>query len=438
MADTFNREPYFISFDERTELHSIVDRQKGLYLGHPTAAALSDGKTVFTVYPKGHASGQIVLKKSVDGGRTWSDRLPVPASYSTGLEIPTLYRLEDSKGVSRLIMFSGKYPLRISVSENDGTHFTELQPVGNFGCYSVSSVLSLGSGRYLAFMFDDGSFISGGADRITLTYAAGEGRDRIAKHYTYSSCDGGKTYPGIEKHGETEIDAEGNVWKLCHESFCGSVWADRRHEIYVIETADGGITWSAPRMICTHPMLQFSEPCGILSPDGAEISVLLRTENSYPDDNPRIPKTWTLHNKRIYGSYVITSRDGGWTWSEPREVCDSLCGDRHAARYLPDGRLFISLRDKRLGSDLENNWVAWIGSYEDMAAGNTGDCRILVKRHNFTEDELIPYDCAYPFIELMADNSLLLGSYGCWEEPGEHFILSMRIPIDELTVIPKK
>ena len=61
----------------------IVDREKGQYLGHPTTALLDDGKTVLCVYPKGHGRGAILYKRSTDGGRTWSERLPTPASWAS-------------------------------------------------------------------------------------------------------------------------------------------------------------------------------------------------------------------------------------------------------------------------------------------------------------------------------------------------------------------
>jgi hypothetical protein len=56
----------------------IVDREEGQYLGHPTTVLMGDRRTIFAVYPKGHAAGALVLKRSDDGGLHWSDRLPVP------------------------------------------------------------------------------------------------------------------------------------------------------------------------------------------------------------------------------------------------------------------------------------------------------------------------------------------------------------------------
>ena len=76
----------------------IVDREKGQYLGHPTTVLLEDGKTLLIVYPKGHGKGGIVYKRSKDGGKTWSDRLPTPKSWATSREVPTIHRVVDAKG----------------------------------------------------------------------------------------------------------------------------------------------------------------------------------------------------------------------------------------------------------------------------------------------------------------------------------------------------
>ena len=58
----------------------IVERTPGQYLGHPTTVLLEDGKTIYVTYPLGHGGPAAVLKKSTDGGLTWSERLPVPAT----------------------------------------------------------------------------------------------------------------------------------------------------------------------------------------------------------------------------------------------------------------------------------------------------------------------------------------------------------------------
>jgi hypothetical protein len=79
----------------------VVDREPGQYLGHPTTVLLEDGRTIVAVYPKGHGRGAIVLKRSTDGGRSWSDRLPVPANWATSQETPTIHRVVDARGKRR-------------------------------------------------------------------------------------------------------------------------------------------------------------------------------------------------------------------------------------------------------------------------------------------------------------------------------------------------
>ena len=55
-------------------VHVVVDREEGQYLGHPTTVLLEDGATMLCVYPKGHGRGGICYKRSTDGGATWSER----------------------------------------------------------------------------------------------------------------------------------------------------------------------------------------------------------------------------------------------------------------------------------------------------------------------------------------------------------------------------
>ena len=79
----------------------IVDREPGQYLGHPTTVLLEDNKTMITVYPKGHGSGAIVMKRSTDAGLTWSERLPTPQNWATSKEVPTIHRVASAWMASR-------------------------------------------------------------------------------------------------------------------------------------------------------------------------------------------------------------------------------------------------------------------------------------------------------------------------------------------------
>ncbi|MBA4191633.1 MAG: exo-alpha-sialidase [Planctomycetaceae bacterium] len=79
-----------IDLNDQKERQVLVDREKGQYLGHPTTLLLEDGKTILCVYPKGRGRGPILYKRSEDGGKTWSDRLPTPKNWETSLETPTM------------------------------------------------------------------------------------------------------------------------------------------------------------------------------------------------------------------------------------------------------------------------------------------------------------------------------------------------------------
>src|SRR6056297_1638013 len=122
-----------IDLNDETEMQVTVDREEGQYLGHPTTVLLENGRTMVCVYPKGHGRGAVVLKRSEDAGLTWSERMLTPENWETSKEVPTIYRVVDPQGKRRLIMFSGLYPIRMSVSEDDGVTWTPLEPIGDYG-----------------------------------------------------------------------------------------------------------------------------------------------------------------------------------------------------------------------------------------------------------------------------------------------------------------
>ena len=340
-----------IDLSRETDRQVTVDREAGQYLGHPTTVLLEDGRTILCVYPKGHGAGAVVFKKSTDGGLTWSDRLPTPKSWETSLEVPTLYRVTDPQGVKRLIMFSGLYPIRMAVSEDDGETWSELAPIGDFGgVVAMADVMRLKDGRYMATFHDDNRFLHNAGERV-------------------------------------------------------------QYIVYKTLSEDGGLTWGEPQAVTTRADCCLCEPGLIRSPDGGQIAMLLR------------------ENSRTYNSFVTFSDDEGETWSEPRQLPGSLTGDRHQALYAPDGRLFISFRDTTLISPTAGDWVAWVGTYEDIVAGREGQYRVrLMANHNAVKT----YDCAYPARELLPDGTIVTITYGHWVEGEEPFIAGVRLKLDEL------
>ena len=242
LGQDLNEFPQTIDLDDQLYRQTVVDREDGQYLGHPTTCLLEDGKTILCVYPKGHGRGAIVYKKSTDGGLTWSERLPTPKSWTTSKETPTIHRVVDADGKKRLIIWSGLYPARLSVSENDGHSWSELKPAGDWGGIVVMGfveALKTGKGHYLAMFYDDGRFFSSKPKK--------DGPRAMTLYKTFSK--------------------------------------------------DGGLTWSKPETVFASSEIHLCEPGAIRSPDGKKLAVLLREnarrKNSHIIFSEDEGKTWT-------------------------------------------------------------------------------------------------------------------------------------------------
>lgn len=352
--------PKFLDLSEQRYRQVVVDHEAGQYLGHPTTVLLEDGKTMLCVYPKGHGKGAIILKRSGDGGTTWSDRLPTPKSWETSKETPTIHRVIDAKGTKRLVLFSGLHPIRMSVSEDDGKAWTELKPIGEYGgIVAMGTVIKLTTpGHYLAMFHDDG--------RYFLPNPPARKKDDPIRFTLYSTL-----------------------------------------------STDGGLTWAKPAVVQTDTEYHLCEPGSIRSPDGKQIAVLLR------------------ENRRKHQSCLITSDDDGKTWSKPKELPDWLTGDRHTAAYAPDGRLFVTFRDMGLTSTTRGDWVAWVGTYEDVQKGGSGQYRLRLMKNTKG------FDSSYPGLELLPDGTLVTTTYGHWTKDEPPYIMSVRLKLAELDALAK-
>ena len=136
------------------------------------------GKTVIAL---------LTIAEKVD--KTWSDRLPTPESWATSKEVPTLHRVIDPEGVKRIIMWSGLYPARLAVTEDDGASWSELKPVGDWGGIVVMGCvepLTTGKGHYLAMFHDDGRFIKGGPGRAFGNVPTGKRTKTMTLYKTFS------------------------------------------------------------------------------------------------------------------------------------------------------------------------------------------------------------------------------------------------------------
>jgi hypothetical protein len=183
--------------------------------------------------------------------------------------------------------------------------------------------------------------------------------------------------------------------------------------LYQTRSTDGGLTWGVPEAIYSSREVHLCEPGCIRSPDGKRMAVLLR------------------ENRRVKTSHIIFSDDEGETWSEPREVPLALTGDRHKGKYAPDGRLLISFRCNspvaaRAHRSFEGDWVAWVGTYDDLVEGRDGQYQVRLA------DNTKDYHTSYPGVEILPDGTFVITTYGHWTNGEAPYILSVRLKLEEL------
>lgn len=144
------------------------------------------------------------------------------------------------------------------------------------------------------------------------------------------------------------------------------------------------------------------------SPDGKRIVGLARSQSH---NNP---------------STLIYSDDEGETWSEPMDLPGSLAGERHKALCDPiSGKLVITFREIQYdlnknnqfdgGNDwMAGDWVAWVGTYEDLMEQNDGQCHILLCED--WANNRYSGDTGYTGMVVLPDGTFVMDSYGHWDK----------------------
>lgn len=255
----------------------VAQGTEEIYQGHPTTLLLPDGKTMFCVWTQGHGGPCGPMKRSDDGGKTWSDLLPVPENWKTTRNCPAIYRLTDPQGVSRLIIYAGQGPggtrqpdngtMQRSVSLNDGRTWSPMQSVDLECVMPFCTIMP----------------VEGGKKLIGLT--------------------------NIRRPDETK-DLKSNI-------------------VVQSESTDGGLTWAPWRVLVDLGDLKPCEPEVVRSPDGKQLLCMMRenvrSEPAHFITSDDEGKTWSevkalppgLHgdrHKAVYakdGRLVITFRDMG-------------------------------------------------------------------------------------------------------------------------------
>lgn len=260
-----------VDLSQDTTRHVIIAQGTAeVYQGHPTTLLMPDGKTMFCVWTHGHGGTAGPLKRSDDGGKTWSEELPVPENWWKVKNCPAIYRLTDPQGVARLVVYAGQGPdgtMQQSVSTDEGKTWSPMQSNGLVCVMPFCTIMP----------------VEGGKKLIGLS--------------------------NIRRPGEMK-DKKSNV-------------------VTQSESTDGGLTWSPWRILVDLGALVPCEPEVIRSPDGKQLLCLIRenirTEPAHFITSDDEGKTWSevrslppgLHGDRHKavatkdGRFVIAFRDMG-------------------------------------------------------------------------------------------------------------------------------
>ena len=370
-----------VDISGQEERHTIIARGSETdWQGHPHTLLLPDGKTMYCVWQaregvtpdndgegsqtQFHGTGSPFLKKSDDGGRTWSERIVTPASWlEIGRGAPTIHRLVDADGKARLFVFcrdQDRTTFLQAVSEDDGETWSDLRPP------------PLSEPR--------GGPITGWTAPISILEAAGPGSKR--RHLMwYERSREGRPRPGV-------------IWQSA--------------------SYDGGLSWGESRPVVDKAGA--SEPAVVGSPDGRRLLLMIR------------------ENDRELNSLFSVSEDEGETWSAAQELPLALTGDRHLARYAPDGRLVVVFRPRSPSRMSPAEWnaknshfTAWVGRFEDIVEGREGQCLVKLL-HSYGG-----VDHTYPGLELFPDGTFVATTYIKYRPgPDLHSVVSVRFRLDEV------
>lgn len=350
-----------IDISGETSRQVVIARGTKERQGHPGALLLPDGKTMFVIWTIGHGGPATQLKKSIDGGLTWSDLLSVPENWKLHANCPPLYSLQGKDGKNRITTYvnRGPYGLKMyrAYSEDQGETWSPFKPV----------------------------LVSGSTDTLIAD---------VMPFTAIVPIEGGRRLLGVTN---IRRPYEGGRTNILAQSI----------------SDDGGVTWSHWRIILDlgDPFVP-CEPEVIRSPDGKQLLMIIR------------------ENNRAYNSWIMLSDNEGRTWHEPFQATASVTMDRHQAEYAPDGRLVIVGRDVARESPTKGHFVAWVGTYNDLATGKEGQYRIKLL-HTYATTE-------YPGLVVLPDGTFVaINSVGY--RPGEkHSVVSTRFNLREMDERIKK
>lgn len=133
----------------------------------------------------------------------------------------------------------------------------------------------------------------------------------------------------------------------------------RDGDVIMLRSRDGGKTWGERQVIGGIKDLDEREACGLQLRDGTLV-VGVYYNGNYGADGAYGTRPQAENAKPVLGTYLITSRDDGRTWSEPKHLryagmpFTSTEGPTDAPVELPDGSIGMAVIGYRLHGDPKN------------------------------------------------------------------------------------
>ena len=344
------------------------------YEGHPTTLLADDGKTMFCVWTAGHGGPCGQMARSDDGGLTWTrlDALLPEAYRTTHRNCPTLQKIKGPDGKTRYFIFSNKYA-------PDDPHAMSAERPNGLGLGIICSE-------------DGGANWRECANQPQLqAFMPPTGFMQLK--------DGSCALFGQVRKGTVKTDRPADDQ---------SVW--------MATSRDGGFTWSDMRVVATAENRNLCEPCCLRSPDGATLVLLMR------------------ENRHQGRSMMCFSNDEGKTWTTPRDTSAALTGDRHEAVMLPDGRYVVAFRNQTIDDPLRGQYMAWVGTWDDMISGGERGYRIHLLRHFGIPDHWPGnwMDTGYSGVERLPDGTVVCTTYSRhFDDDRQSSVVSTRFKITE-------
>ncbi|KAB7788963.1 glycoside hydrolase domain-containing protein [Bifidobacterium leontopitheci] len=358
---------YKLSEDHLSDVHKSEDTSNQ-YFGQPDMVRTKTGRLI-TSFPQGHGKGPLIMKISDDEGKTWTQKTNIPASWAKSQETPTMYVLTLADGTERIMLITacpgwtdgvgdGTTGWNTSYSDDNGETWTEYTHWYTNHADGTKNNSIVGMASLVQLKDKSGKYI----------------QKWMGVYHDYGYVNW-KTYLTFDENGKEH-------------------WSEP--EKYLAQYRDIESTYQ----MCEIGMFR--------SPDGKRIIGLARSQSH---NNP---------------ATLIYSDDEGETWSKPMDLPGSLAGERHKAAYDPiSGRLVITFRE--INYDLNGNnrfdgandwnagdWVAWVGTYDQLINQEDGEYRILLDED--WAQNAKSGDTGYAGVVTLADGTFIMDSYGHWDK----------------------